>query len=236
MTRRRDPPRARAQSLDELSAIRKALHAEREQARARAAAREQQQRESTLFARAVGPVRPLRTHERVISRAPAPEPRARQRELDERAALHESLSDEFDPATLLQTDSELSWSQRGVGPDVTARLRRGHWSVQAELDLHGLRSDEAREALLTFLHEAARLGLRCVRVIHGKGLGSPGRTPVLKSKVRRWLAQKPQVLAFVQARQAQGGAGAVVVLLEAATRRNRQEAGSRAGSPPTGDH
>ncbi len=89
---------------------------------------------------------------------------------------------------------------------MTQRLRAGYWSIQRQLDLHGLRTDEAREALGEFVRLAHRTGLRCVRVVHGKGLGSPGKTPVLKSRVQRWLVQKKEVLAFVQARPAEGGA------------------------------
>jgi DNA-nicking Smr family endonuclease len=85
--------------------------------------------------------------------------------------------------------------------------------LQGQIDLHGMRSDEAREALGQFIREAGKRGWRCVRVVHGKGLGSPGKTPVLKAKVQRWLVQKNEVLAFVQAKVAEGGAGALVVLL-----------------------
>jgi DNA-nicking Smr family endonuclease len=88
--------------------------------------------------------------------------------------------------------------------------------VQAQLDLHGLRRDEARERLSAFLHDARRDGLRCLRVIHGKGNGSPGREPVLKAKVRSWLVQRDAVIAFAQARAAEGGAGALIVLLASA--------------------
>jgi DNA-nicking Smr family endonuclease len=111
-------------------------------------------------------------------------------------------------------DDQLSFRRPGIGLDVTRRLRAGHWSIQRQLDLHGLRTDEAREALGEFIRLAHRTGLRCVRVVHGKGLGSPGRMPVLKSRVQRWLVQKKEVLAFVQARPADGGAGALVVLLQ----------------------
>ena len=98
-----------------------------------------------------------------------------------------------------------------VGPVVP--LRRGVWAIQAQLDLHGLRRDEARERLAGFLRESGRAGLRCVRVIHGKGNGSPGREPVLKGKVRSWLVQKSEVIAFAQARAQDGGHGALLVLL-----------------------
>ena len=94
------------------------------------------------------------------------------------------------------------------------KLREGHWSIQRQLDLHGLRTDEAREQLAAFVRSAHQHGIRCVRIVHGKGLGSPGKTPVLKKKVFAWLVQKTEILAFVQARPADGGAGALVVLLQ----------------------
>src|SRR6185369_13767895 len=131
----------------------------------------------------------------------------------EQRVLREAISDEFDSSTLLDIDDALSFRRPGVGTDVTRKLRKGGWSIQGEIDLHGLRRDEAREALADFLREAAKRGWRCVRVVHGKGLGSPGKTPVLKGKVHSWLMQKDEVLAFVQARADEGGAGAVIVLL-----------------------
>src|SRR5208282_1409052 len=97
---------------------------------------------------------------------------------DERAVLEESLSDEFDSATLLDADEKLWWCRSGVSSDVVRKLRRGHWVIQDELDLHGARRDEARELLAQFIHDSARRGLRCLRVIHGKGLGSVDRQPV----------------------------------------------------------
>jgi DNA-nicking Smr family endonuclease len=173
-------------------------------------------RERELFATTVGPVQPLRPsgrarHKRVL---PAPEPRQRQR--DEQEALRESLSDEFNVDTLLETDETLSFRRPDIGLDVVRKLRRGGWAIQAQIDLHGLRRDPARVQLNAFIRDAAAQGLRCVRVVHGKGLGSPGREPVLKTRVRSWLVQKSEVLAFVQARPAEGGSGALVVLLKAA--------------------
>ena len=137
-----------------------------------------------------------------------------QHQLDEQRVLAESLSDDFDATTLLDVDDAMSFRRPGVGLDVTRRLRKGHWSIQRELDLHGLRREDAREALADFIRESHRKGIRCVRVVHGKGLGSPGKTPVLKGKVQGWLVQKKEVLAFVQARGDEGGAGALVVLLK----------------------
>ena len=143
-----------------------------------------------------------------------PSPTAFQQALDDQAALRESLSDEFDVSTLLDVDDQMSFRRPGIGQDVTRKLRRGDWTIQGQVDLHGLRSDEARDALGQFIRDAMRMGWRCVRVVHGKGLGSPGKTPVLKSKTQKWLVQKNEVMAFVQAKPAEGGAGALVVLLK----------------------
>lgn len=198
--------------------MREALRrSEAEAARAQAAEQAERQRQElarTAFARAVGPVRPLVDARRVHGHAPRPEPLPRQREADERAALREALSDEVDVESLLLTDDGLSFRRPGLSADVVARLRRGQWAIQAQIDLHGLRRDEAREQLAAFVRQALQRSQRCVRVVHGKGLGSPGGEPVLKGKVQRWLAQCAEVIAFTQATRAQGGAGALVVLLE----------------------
>ncbi len=213
----------KAKSFQELKAIRARL-AEAEasvaqEAAARAVATRQAQADQNLFARAIGATQPLRAHGRVVH-APTPTPpEPRQRVLDERAVLHEAISDQFDASTLLHVDEHLSFRRPGIGPDITAKLRRGHWAVQGQIDLHGLRTDEARDALGAFLRDARRTGLRCVRVVHGKGLGSPGKAPVLKAKVHGWLVQKQEVLAFVQAKPLEGGAGAVLVLLAGASAR-----------------
>ena len=181
-------------------AERKALAAA--QAAAAQAARLQAQRQasaaSLLFARAVGKVSPLKSSPRTEHSRSLPQPVAAQRRLDEQAVLREALSDGFDVATLLDTDETLSFTRAGLGPDVPRRLRRGDWSIQRQLDLHGLRRDDAREQLSAFIRESHQAGLRCVRVVHGKGLGSPGKTPVLKGRVQSWLVQKSEVLAFVQ--------------------------------------
>ena len=105
--------------------------------------------------------------------------RKMQRMADERNVLLEALSDEFDAESLLETDGELGWQRASLGADIVRRLRRGQWVIQDQLDLHGARVDEARELLGRFLREAVRRGVRCVRVVHGKGLGSRDRQPVL---------------------------------------------------------
>ena len=118
----------------------------------------------------------------------------------------------------MDTDAALSFGRAGIGADTLKKLRRGHWVIQSQLDLHGLRTDEARTALAEYLRDVRKRGLRCVRIIHGKGLGSINREPVLKGKVRNWLVQKEEVIAFCQAKASDGGSGALVVLLKAQTK------------------
>jgi DNA-nicking Smr family endonuclease len=208
-------------SLADLKRVKKELAAQAEReavATAQAAAKARKETaQRNLFQAAVGAVKPLpsKHHTAKAQLAPKPPPPVpKQQRLDDAAALKESVSDEVDVSSLLDTDEQLSFRRPGVGTDVTQKLRRGKWSIQQQIDLHGLRSEEAREVLGQFIREAHKQGIRCVRVIHGKGLGSPGKAPVLKDKVHRWLVQKSEVLAFVQAPPMQGGAGALVVLLQ----------------------
>jgi DNA-nicking Smr family endonuclease len=180
---------------------------------ARIAAEKRAEAERNLFTRAVGKVAPIANQERVWSPPQRPSTRPLQQDLDDEAVMHESMSDEFDISTLLDADDQLSFRRPGIGTDITRKLRKGEWSIQGQIDLHGLRSDEARNAMGQFIRDAKRMGWRCVRVVHGKGLGSPGKEPVLKSKVQRWLVQKNEVLAFVQAKPSDGGGGALLVLM-----------------------
>ncbi len=208
----------KAKSFQELRQIQQHLVEQQQLAAAREAAHQLAQRkahaEKSLFVRAAGAVKPLREQRRVLLAPDQPPPFPFQQQLDEQRVLQEAISDEFDASTLLDVDDALSFRRPGIGVDITRKLRKGHWTIQRELDLHGLRREEAREALAAFIRDAQRQGVRCVRVVHGKGLGSPGKTPVLKGKVQSWLIQKNEVLAFVQARADEGGAGAVVVLLQ----------------------
>jgi DNA-nicking Smr family endonuclease len=207
-------------SLQDLKKVQKQLAQAHEKAQAEAAARaaeiRQREAENNLFARAVGAVQRMPQTPQVPRVTTVVAPVAKQRQKDEEAVLRDALSDEFDVSTLLDTDEMLSFRRPGIGRDVTHKLRKGDWAIQGEVDLHGLRSEEARVVLAEFIRNAHRQGLRCLRVVHGKGLGSPGKTPVLKSKVHSWLVQKNQVMAFVQAKPAEGGAGALVVLLRPA--------------------
>ncbi len=165
------------------------------------------------FRRMVGMVTPLKPTGRRQPHRERPPALPLQRWADDDAVLRESVSDEYGAEWLLETDESLSYRRAGLGLDVTRKLRRGQWTVAAQLDLHGLRVDEAREAVAEFLRECVLRERRCVRIIHGKGLGSVNRTPVLKEKVRRWLSQKQEVLAFVEARPNDGGEGVVLALL-----------------------
>ena len=161
---------------------------------------------------------PQTTRARHLSSRPAPIPH--QRIADDAAALAaskygaEPIADTWEVGQ--EHEAHQTFVRRGLGADILAKLRRGHWSVQSEIDLHGHTSDEAHDALADFLVEARQHGYRCVRVIHGKGLTSPQREPVLKGKVRKWLSHWDDVLAYCEAPRHAGGGGAVLVLLRGA--------------------
>jgi len=174
---------------------------------------------SREFLDAVKDVTPLPDSGHVVHPRNPPAPIPAQRLEDDRQALHESLSEAVPPELELEAGDELVFLRPGLSRQVLRKLRAGQWSTQDELDLHGSRTDEARELLVDFLALATKRGHRCVRIVHGRGRGSRGGQPVLKRKVAGWLAQRRDVLAFCQARPADGGAGAVMVLLQASTAR-----------------
>ena len=167
-----------------------------------------------LFLEAVKNARPLNT-EPQHSEKTYPKPVAKQFIRDEKQALRDSLSDNFYPAHELESGEELLYLRSGQSPSILSKLRRGFWVVQAQIDLHGLISDEAREYVAEFLSSCKKRNIRCVRIVHGKGLGSRNREPVLKHKLRNWLIQKDEVIAYAQAKPEDGGSGAVIVLLKA---------------------
>ncbi len=170
--------------------------------------------EAELFRASVSDVTPLRQTGRALLERPRPHPIPAQRLRDERSVLQDSLSDHIPWDSGAETGEELSFVRNGVGQETLRKLRCGHWVIQDELDLHGLTANEARGLLAGFLGYCLRSGLRCIRIIHGKGLRSRNREPVLKRKVASWLMQRDEILAFCQARRADGGSGAVVVLLK----------------------
>ena len=171
---------------------------------------------AALFRLATQGTLPLTGHDRVEHvDLPRPTPEPRQREEDEAAALRESLENPLTFDDRLDLGDEAAFLRPGLPRRVLLDLRRGRWVMQDQLDLHGLTRHEARDAMRHFLHASLTRGHRCVRIIHGKGHGSPGRESILKYLSRGWLAQREEILAFCQARVHQGGGGALVVLLRA---------------------
>ncbi len=170
--------------------------------------------DSDLFRKAVADAVPL-ANDRIHHEPPLPPAIPRQHLHDEAAALDESLHGPVLIDLFLEGGDEAAWRRDSLPKAWLRDLRRGRWVTQEKLDLHGLNRDQARSAVVTFLAECRQHGYRCVRIVHGKGLSSPGREPVLKKLVLGWLSQRREVLAFCQARAAEGGAGAVVVLLAA---------------------
>lgn len=157
---------------------------------------------------------PLPPSNRIHAPVSRPAPIAAQRLRDNREVLNQSLSDHDAWEAGYETGDELVFLRPGLATGTLRKLRRGHWLIQRELDLHGLTVAEARPALVSFLNECLADAARCVRIIHGKGLGSKNREPVLKRKVAGWLMQRDEILAFCQARRTEGGGGAVMVLLK----------------------
>jgi len=173
---------------------------------------------AVLFRRAVADAVPLPPSDRADIARPRPKPVAHQRRADEQQVLIDALSDPWDWEAAVSTGEELLYSRPGVPTASLRKLRRGGWVIRGELDLHGHTGDEARMAVAAFLNRCMLEDRRCVRIIHGKGHGSKNRLPVLKNKVRHWLMQREDVLAFCQARTVDGGAGAVIVLLKSSSR------------------
>ena len=165
------------------------------------------------FRRAVADAEPLKPHRRAALPRPVVSAVPRQRMHDERAALAESLAGPVSLDDALDSGDELAYLREGLRRDVLRKLRRGHWVVEDELDLHGMNRHTALFHLGLFLKQSRKRGLGCVRIIHGKGLGSRHREPVLKGLLRKWLVRE-DVLAFSQAPAAHGGGGAVLVLLK----------------------
>ena len=171
--------------------------------------------DAELFRQAVADARPLPHHGKAVRKKAAPPPYPVQSHLDEHDALVESLAAPLDAEDWMETGDEPTFLRTGLSRQVLRKLRRGGWVIQDQLDLHGFNRHEAREALAVFLASCLRRGARCVRVIHGKGLSSKDREPVLKTKVKLWLAQREEVLAYCQAKPVDGGSGALLVLLRA---------------------
>ena len=169
--------------------------------------------EIETFRQEMGDVTPLSHHGRFLHPNQPVPPIPLSLFRDEREVILESLRDPIRWDEDAETGEDASFVRPGLSRQILRRLRRGEWHPQAELDLHGLTRLEAKHELAEFLYECKRRGVRCVRIIHGKGLRSPNREPILKTHVRYWLSLRDEVLAYVQARPVDGGGGALVVLL-----------------------
>ena len=170
-------------------------------------------KDSDEFRRAFADAKPLAVEDRVPEERPKPKPKARFSRADEKEVLRESLQDDID--TLEHGyGAALRFRRASVGQRTMRKLSRGGFSVQAELDLHGMTVAEARPRLQDFIEHSVAMNKLCVRIVHGKGLGSGDRGPVLKNAVNRWLRRWDDVLAFVSTRQVDGGTGAIYVLLQ----------------------
>ena len=165
------------------------------------------------FRQAMRGIKPLRSEVRAPEARPKPKPKAKFSRADERQVLAESLEDDIDTIEH-GYGAALRFHRQHVGKRTMRKLQRGGFSVQAEIDLHGMTLEEAKPRLADFIEYSAVQGKYCVRVVHGKGLGSGDRGPVLKNAVNRWLRKWESVLAFVSTRQVDGGTGAVYVLLQ----------------------
>ncbi|HUP96355.1 MAG TPA: Smr/MutS family protein [Usitatibacter sp.] len=166
-----------------------------------------------LFREAVRDAVPIAPTNRIEPFRKLPAPHPAKRVEDERAVLAE-LAHLATDGEDIEFEDDGMFLRPGVPRDILRKLRRTHWVIQASLDLHGLTGDEAVAETAVFLAGCKRSGLRCVRIIHGKGLRSPGREPVLKRRIRKLLTRRDEVLAFAEPRAIHGGGGAVVVLLE----------------------
>jgi DNA-nicking Smr family endonuclease len=168
-----------------------------------------------LFRYAVQGTQAIEQTDRMEGPGTPPPPHPIKRSEDERAALRESMEAPLSFEDRLEMGDEAVFLRPGLPRRVLIDLRRGRWVLQAQVDLHGFNRDEARAILAQFLTTSLQQGRRCVRVIHGKGLGSPGKESILKQLSRGWLAQREEILAFCQAGPHEGGSGALLVLLRA---------------------
>ncbi len=168
--------------------------------------------DSELFRETVGDIKRL-DNDRIESSKPLPRPIPKQSQIDDAQVIDEMLSDHYDPMQLDLGD-EISFRRPGVQHSVMRKLKRGQYSIGAELDLHGMTIPQARRALVEFLNACRQAQKKCVRIIHGKGRRSSNKGPVLKPMVANWLTQLDDVLAYTTSRPIDGGTGALYVLLK----------------------
>jgi len=170
--------------------------------------------DENIFRDAIKGVKPLKIKspkvEKLIEK---PKPIAKKFLEDEKKALLDTLSDDF---VLSDNESgeELRYLKAGHSPDILNKLKKGYWVTQKSIDLHGLISEEAKAYIVNFINECKKNKIRCIKIIHGKGLRSYNKEPVLRNKVKNWLVQKDEVIAYIEAPRHDGGSGAVLVLLK----------------------
>ena len=169
--------------------------------------------DNEAFRKAMSDAKPLKADKRVPATKPKPKPRARFRRADENAVLQESLEDDIDTLEH-ESGGALRFHRQHVGRRTMRKLTRGGFSVQDEIDLHGMTLAEAKPRLRDFIQYSADQDRLCVRVVHGKGYRSRNGEPVLKKKMAGWLQQRDEILGYCQAPQADGGSGAVLILLK----------------------
>lgn len=182
------------------------------------AANENDKDEVDLFREAIKGANPLKiSPKKKEYKAPQKKPRPVPLNFirDEKQALIDSISDHYEPLHDIENGEELFYVKQGHSPDILKKLRKGYWVIQKSIDLHGMISDEAKAYVVQFIAECKKNNIRCVRIVHGKGFNSRNKEPILKNKLKHWLAQKEEVIAYAQARVHDGGSGAVVVLLSA---------------------
>jgi DNA-nicking Smr family endonuclease len=173
-----------------------------------------------LFRQSIGQVKPIKADKVILQPEPKPKPSPKTKAVNLEAYLQPTTPDASTP---LGSEDTLSYSAVGLQKNVLRRLRQGYFGLDAEIDLHGLSSQVAKQQLLHFLHLGVENGWRCVHIIHGKGYRSADNQPVLKNHLNSWLRQHQNVLAFCSATQRHGGAGAVMVLLQVAEKYGDEE-------------
>lgn len=179
--------------------------------------RRSQQEDSSLFQEAMQGVKRINMPDKVVLTSQKAPPASLHKK-DDWAVPEDTLSDHI-PDEMNWGDDETAFQRPGISRQMLRKLRRGHWKIQAYLDLHGFTRDEARHELVIFLDACREYGYRCVRIIHGKGIGSKDRTPIIKTRIGGWLVQREDVLAFCLARPEDGGSGATLVLLKKSNQR-----------------
>jgi len=173
-----------------------------------------QDEDKKLFQEAVKNVKPLKIKSKTIEVSVSkPKPIAKKFIEDEKKVLLDSISDDYIYDNI-ESEDGLLYLRHGHSPDILNKLKKGYWVVQGSIDLHGMISKEAKSYIVDYIQDCKKRHIRCIRIIHGKGIGSKNKEPVLRNKVKNWLVQKDEVIAYAQAPRHDGGSGAVIVLLK----------------------